>query len=475
MKSILLFLSIFLFFGACQKEEMLPAPSVEPVAVEIISSVGTVEFRDLYPESRSGDGSLNQVDPQKYNLRFILEIFEGEKSLGQYYQIVPVSERPNVRFQLRLVPGSYRFAFWADYVDKRALVSDGIGVSVAYDLFYQTSSLKDVVFSTDTQSERGNQTAKDAFTAVSDLEITNMTVPLLEVVLRRPFAKVQLVSTDMGSFQALPTDRIRVTWRGLIGAAYDVARQQEKLTEGIAFREVAFEESMPLSDSESLVLWDYLLPSDAKTDVEIATYRGKNQIASRSAQKLPLFANRITTLKGNFFTQSGEENPDINGVYSRFEEFFADPDIQSYSDWLTGSGGNNTALADLTWKDGLIDVVIENGMLSNRKTTNASFAWATPPIRIDGNTAICFSASADRSYKWEDFEVALMDQTGKIVGVTKGINLSNTAVYNGKFRLADFSLDSSSVEAGIYRVVFSYNKSGQLRGFLDNVVVGPEL
>lgn len=160
------------------------------VGEEVIATVNVAIPEDSRAVS-SGEGFDLSTLGDKYEMRFILEVYYGNERSSRQVKYVSV---PTAAFDIRLVPErDYRLAVWADIVAK----VDNRDVADDYDRYYETSSsLKSVSI---IESEwRCDALDRDAYTGNADIINFSSASPI-NVWLTRPFAMLRVVATDDSS------------------------------------------------------------------------------------------------------------------------------------------------------------------------------------------------------------------------------------------------------------------------------------
>lgn len=175
--TILLFTSMLLV--SCNDNEF----SIEPqeVAVSVHAEL------DEDAATKAG-GGFSTLDKNAYDLRYILEVYDGETSVKR---IVKTSDDfEDLSMNVRLLPRAYKFVIWADFVLENS----------TEDKYYTTASLKAI---STKELNTGNDDSNDAYTFAFDITVDdNMSVP--DVVLKRPLAKITFVNTGLSQAMNTP-------------------------------------------------------------------------------------------------------------------------------------------------------------------------------------------------------------------------------------------------------------------------------
>ena len=191
-------LALVLGMASCQKDTYgLDVDANGEAAVTISVALPDVETRA--GGNNSAIGAFGNVDLTKYDVRYILEVYnlEGQlkDQLAKERLVNTEDEAMETSFTLRLIPGrGYRFVVWADLVEE----------GTKTDLHYVTTDLKDIQL-TNLLWKLSDET-RDAYTGIWDEETFNSTSNI-RIELKRPLGKLRVVTTDIKDmFNVLPED-----------------------------------------------------------------------------------------------------------------------------------------------------------------------------------------------------------------------------------------------------------------------------
>lgn len=298
-----------LLIAACQAEK--PVDGIMP------DGEGNVEFRVDVPEamsytragenSSSAKGGLTNVDFTKYDLRYQLAVYrvDGDNMVQAISpQVKIVDSYQSVNYSLRLTPGrQYKVVVWADFVEQ----------GKTEDLHYNTSDLRNV---TAMEPAGLNDESRDAYFITKDYKLDEGSVSLL---LKRPFAKLRLVTTDWNYENLEMPDNIKVTYfnckrftnidllTGLSSSAELGAAESEMVYTGsINKAEKDYSLDYDASDNNRTILVDYLMTDiSEQTPIHfvLETLDGDVQITRHELNTdIPIQRNWLTTVIGNTLT-----------------------------------------------------------------------------------------------------------------------------------------------------------------------------
>lgn len=442
MKKIALYLCGFLAIVASMVAMTACSNEMEP---ETVYNEGMVNFSmttSLPSEltsyatvgtSSAEGGIINLLDKEGYYVRYIMEVYPENsdvKSLRmiKYKELTSTSGVRNITFESRLLAAKYRFVFYADIVRKVTL-SGGTptGLEAACygnqyflsnmdeesDILYrpvylgeaQEGSLQTIQPASQAYQQSYGHTSLeqyDVYTCKGDVDLR--TVSSSSFTLKRPFAKVRIVTTDAQdkqlpsdmnwdktevSLSSSDTEKLNNTYNALTGISsqngssyYTTANKTNpKGTDTYT------EES---SSGERTLGVFYIPVSNASSnlDFKIWAYAGGTEILSNipiSVENVPLAANKLTTIKGNLLTKKHVSEITIDDVFdSPEDEIIIGKEASSLDELvhsLTGKNETITYSGRITKADGF--EVNFDEIESNEVSTYS----AENPLYKEGNDA----------------------------------------------------------------------------------------
>ena len=337
MKKILLpilALGGLLFASSCQMDEPDAGTLTGEVDFSITAGIpsGITTYSPTDGDAFSHLGGINNVTGD-YVLRFILEVYDGEAVAYTETKYLEDLSSPEVTFNPRLLAKEYDFVFWADFVE--------IGDSEENrgDLYYNTSNGLTAI------SYKENVTATVLTTDLVDAYYANENVNLtqssqsLQVTLQRPFGKIRLLATDNPQNQVdddlkVPTSatiaftdaKVPTTFNARTGKA----SEQTLIISDYTF--TAKEETDPVVTGHTDLTSAYLLgqtyffesPSSTAYNMTVTVRNGDTQIGYRELTNIPVSANKLTTVIGNFYTNEGSIDVIIEDEFGGESEYDAE-------------------------------------------------------------------------------------------------------------------------------------------------------
>ena len=263
-------------------------------------------------------GAIGNVDMTKYDIRFILEVYDKDNALAKERQVVS-GDDTSASFTLRLVPGrDYKFVAWADFV------SEGSKDDLHYNTNKNAGGLKKNI--TLLGDHNAMDETRDAYTEMFYVEKFD-SKSTIEMTLTRPFAKLRVVTTDMNELYSdltgvtvTYTTDLYSTFNALTQTADNVCSVQKVVTYD---DNTIYYAGEPTADGKMTLYADYLFgAADNKVrftmDVDDETDCTIPQIVFNT--DIPVQRNHLTTIYGPVLT-------DANNVTVIIDKDFAQPDI----------------------------------------------------------------------------------------------------------------------------------------------------
>ena len=305
-----LFLLVALMFGlaSCQNElEGLNVSVGEEQ--EVMLNVSLPE--STRSASSTGFDFTDFESNSKYDLRFILEISYN----GKVVREVKTTETTSATFPVRLAPEKpYTFTVWADLVDEDSNA----------DLFYNTADgLSNIKINLDKWTP--NVEARDAY--YLSMKKTFNAAADLSMELKRPFAKVRVVATDIKKvtdFDLNPTSAV-ATYSKQMFTSFNALTGEKA---GLANVEHSFKyaEVDKYTDKagERTVFADYIfVPEDGTVQFTLNIYadEAKNNLINDNAFNTPILVeqNKVTSIVGDILTEGGNVKVTVDSTLGEKE------------------------------------------------------------------------------------------------------------------------------------------------------------
>ena len=334
MKKILrlafLALGGLLFASSCQMDE--PDAGTLTGEVDFTITAGIPGGISTYAPAGTGshNGGAVLLDPDDYDLRYIMQAYDETGKLA-YSATQYVSDNfttQSVVFEARLIAKKYNFVFWADFVEN----------GKTEDYYYKTVDdkgnidLRNITYAIDPVF---TDDAMDAYTNAVEVDLSAQNQNISEIKLQRPFGKLRLIATDQlsGNLQddELPASTkltyasgttVPDTLNALTGKASGNTRKIETVS-STSMQEDAVVNGTTYEGAYFLIA-NYIFASDANTgyamDVTVKDKAGKTT-GTRSLSQIPIVKNKLTTVIGNFYSNSSTLEVIV-------EDSFEEPEIE---------------------------------------------------------------------------------------------------------------------------------------------------
>ena len=310
-------LSLCMLLAGCQQDDFLK----DEVS---LSGDGNLNFSISVPKemmvtratfgekSNSARGGITNVDCERtYDLRYQLAVYrvDGEEDLVQVItpQKKVVDSYQPVTYSLRLTPNrTYKVVVWADFVKQG---EDG-------DLHYDTRDFENITC-LDPEDKQLNDESRDAYFITKEFTVKDDGISE-DLVLKRPFAKVRIVTTDWNLYDLEMPDNFRITYYNCkrftnINAVTGVSESEDLpesettvYTGSINKEEKEYALNYDLSENNRTLTVDYLMTDpNEQTPIHLTfeALDGTTQIAKHDLKtNVPIKRNWLTTILGNILT-----------------------------------------------------------------------------------------------------------------------------------------------------------------------------
>ena len=436
MKRFLALVALVLGVVSCQTEP-------EGLNVNVGGEVDTI-INVTIPEAETragGDNSAKGVfdngilEDDDTTMRYILQVYyNGEASKERK---VAYSDGKTAAFDVRLVAGrDYQFVVWADVVvngeqdiDNHYVTKDANGFS----------TLSNITLNGEWNAM---DESRDAFTATEFIQNFNASKPI-NITLKRPFAKLRVVTTDIKNLTNLGivpttatveyTTKHRVAFNAFTGKA---AGATESKTHNYTIAEYSNESN---TGAEYTLFTDYFFAENDVVKFNFNVYEdaAKTKLIKTNSLNTDINVKRnyLTTIKGNILTENNGFTVTIDDVFNGETEYKVE-DIksgfslqQAINDARDGVNTVITLGADI--EDGTFPITVpENKVIT---------------VKLNGKKITAPEESADRHKYAFDIKGALtLEGEGEVKA---------RGIYNyGEFTLNGATIDACDHNGG-YAVI----------------------
>ena len=303
--------------------------------------------------ANSARGGITNVDMTKYDIRYKIAVYrvDGENQFTQVVapQVYTLDYYQEKSLSFRLTPNrNYKFVVWGDFVEQGSQA----------DLHYNTADLTNITC-LDSLDAQLNDESRDAYFVTRDVRIGDEGADL-RLVLKRPFAKVRVVTTDWDKeFNNEMPDNFKITYHGckrftgmnaVTGRAASISLADDEATTytgKINKNEKEYVLNYDLSDFNRTLTVDYLMIDytdttnvDGHTGQEtihlnFQAFDGDKLVSEHDFKtNIPVERNYLTTILGNLLTTCSNITISIDENFTN-EFVYADP-------WFAPQGVNPT-------------------------------------------------------------------------------------------------------------------------------------
>lgn len=429
MKNVKKFLGIMalavitaVVFSSCSND-MEPQTPVREGEVDVVMSTSLPQEMQSYGVN-SAEGGLKNLEDKGYTVRYIMEIYpKGSTTRVQrkikYVDITAGGAYRSTSFQTRLLASEYNFVFFADIVRKISNTPYNTpieGLTTPYYgnryFFSNTDESSDVLIR---PTDVDTQVAGDLMTiSASDAAIDTFQHPTLEMydayscteavdlrsepttqsfTLRRPFAKLRLITTDADQLLATPdwsksrvditTSEIPTGYNALTGASVTVGNRGYWNGGIQALNSDVYSNEAENSSEKTLSVFYLPVPAKAQNltfsiSVKDASGNYLAQGIQIEVENVPLVGNKLTTIKGNLLSKNATINVTID------DEFEDDETIIEYG---KEASTEDELKSKLTGKS---ESITFTGNVTKDKGFTLDFTNLTrsTPIYAEGNTSV---------------------------------------------------------------------------------------
>ena len=434
-------LALVLGLASCQKDTYgLDVDANGEAAVTISVALPDVETRA--GGNDSAIGAFGNVDFTKYDVRYILEVYnlEGQlkDQLAKERIVNTEDEAMETSFTLRLIPGrGYRFVVWADLVLED---SDD-------DLHYVTTDLKDIQLKN--LLWKLSDETRDAYTGTWDEETFNSTSNI-RIELKRPLGKLRVVTTDIKDmFNVLP-EEVTVEYTSSFYTKFNAFTSQVVSdSQGMALKSktIKISENKYTNEwndegkvKENLTLFaDYYFATNEQEPISFTLdVKDNNGMAIPQVvfnTNIPIQRNYLTTVMGPVLTDANSITVVVNDAFDGYYNVDHPEGDITFSKPVSTQQEFNEAFED----DSVHTIILTEDIVINESLTRAGDYTLTVSknkaltIDLNGKTLSSTSSQTGTNYNMFDVRGTLTVKNGTITTKHEGENMAwgnSTNVFN---------------------------------------------
>lgn len=294
--------------------EVMDEPGLNPNGDEItlrFEAPEALQITRAVPGTNSGQGGLVNVDWNQYDLRYQVAVYsEDGSTLLAEPQLKTVDTYGPVTFNFRLTPNNtYKFVAWADFVRQGETA----------DLHYNTADFTRIAIQ-DGPGAQLNDESRDAYFLAKNVAVSQTFGETM--TLKRPFAKLRVVTTDWASSGAKMPDNFKVSYHDCTrfvelnavtgeasgGADADASVVYTATLQQDASGDKFYEGGYDATANNRTLFVDYLIANDVQQAIHFSVdwLRGTESILTKDfTTNIPIQRNYLTTILGNLLTVGG--------------------------------------------------------------------------------------------------------------------------------------------------------------------------
>ena len=405
---------------------------------EVVVSVSLPE--STRANSAVGAISNEVVESDEYTLRYIFQIWDEAKQQKKD-AVVEYSDDTTISFPVRLVPGrNYRFVVWADVVRE----------GKKEDLHYNTANFPTISVNTD--SWVAMDETRDAYTT-SELITDFGSAQNYTLTLKRPFAKLRVITTDMDELMGVVPTTATVTYttehyntfNALENKAVRESKNENKEHKDYTIKEYEL-------TNGKVLFTDYFFAENDAVSFNLSVNMSDNgeSITRNFNTDIPVNRNHLTTLIGNILTEG-------DNIEVKIEEGFAGEYEYPYNDgtrptnyeiWYTSTDGKVVTPFDVnafganiisnTYYDG-------KGIIRFDREVTKIDKWAFGWCRTIESILIPDSVTEIKN------QAFIYCDNLNSINITLGIKyIGNSAFYGSKLQSIDIPNSDIVIESGAF-------------------------
>ena len=333
MKKLLALLALVLGVVSCQTEpEGLDVNVGGEIDAIVNVTIPEVETRAGGNNSALGVFNNGVLERDSTTMRYILQVYykNGEQYVKSTERLVKYSDGTSVAFDVRLVPQrNYQFVVWADVVTNGENDTDN---------HYITEDLANITLN---NTWVAMDESRDAFTATVAVDnyssSSNITVKL-----KRPFAKLRVITTDMVALNNLDITPVsaKVTYQAFSHESFNALNGTYSDIKIEQTHTYAISNYADQSDANKVLFTDYFFAGDSdvvKFQLDVYESDVENQSDNTLIKHndfttdIPVQRNHLTTIKGNILTDGNNvEVKIVDGFDGEIEETYPPASIDTY-------------------------------------------------------------------------------------------------------------------------------------------------
>ncbi|MBR4045953.1 MAG: hypothetical protein IKK05_03495 [Alistipes sp.] len=453
MKRILFFVALVLGVVSCQSD-------LDDFGANVGGEQEVIVNVSLPEETRanSAEGGIsNVIASDEYTVRYIFKVYNADGTQSKE-AVKQYSDDKSVSFPVRLVPNrDYRFVVWADIVKE----------SDKADLHYNTSNFPEISLNA---TWVAMDETRDAYTVSEVVKEFNSTKSI-SLTLKRPLAKLRVITTDMAELLGLTPKTATVSYVTEHYNTFNALQSEVGDSKVSGYEHDNYTIKEYETTNGKVLFTDYFFAKDDVVKFNMSVVMSDDKSVDRSFNTdIPVKRNHLTTLIGDILT---EGNNIVVNVEEGFENSSNTEDAPYHQVAVTSGVG-------------LIKALMQGGeiiILNDIKVTSADLVEATraaaavnPVINLNGFT-ITIENNDDEALVNLNGGTLTVEGEGSIVSNDGALVEGTTVVTEGAEVEAEAAIDEngdSAVKTGVKALAYVLANGGEFT-FTENLAISEVL
>ena len=307
--------ALVLGLASCQTE---PEGLNVNVGGEVDTTI-TVSLPETTRATDSAEGAFENVDLNEYTIRYILQVYY--KNEPSQERLVQYTDGREVTFDVRLVPGrDYNFVVWADLVKGNTFQENVWNNEDG--LHYNTTDLHNITLK---QTWVAMDETRDAFTGyfnTADGDKRYSAGLPINITLKRPFAKLRVITTDMKElgYLGIEPHNAVVTYTTQFHESFNAFNGQygaetvSKTHTGFEIK--AYDDNV--AKKSKVLFTDYFFADDSDVVKFVMNVNEANGTLIKSNTfntDIAVKRNHLTTIQGNILTEGNNITVEVEDTF----------------------------------------------------------------------------------------------------------------------------------------------------------------
>ena len=302
---------ILLAYTGCDIHEFpTEGRNVVPLTIHLDIDTALPINNTIYYPQRGHVDEPNKAST--HNIRYIINAYYNNSEIGENRTadttfVFTKSDINELDYTARieLHEGAYRLLAWADYVDKES----------NEDKYYDTKEFSEIIIA-NRSNYAGSNDYRDTFKGESYIELNSLVDNEVTITMMRPVGKFKFIATNSEAYQNRISDfNVIFRYNLFMPCSFNMFTDRP----ADSWTNMSFSSSMQReNDSEITLGYDYVFVGQNETllNISVDIYdKDGSLISSSSPINVPIVRNKLTIVKGDFFSSNASGGTTINPDY----------------------------------------------------------------------------------------------------------------------------------------------------------------